>query len=223
MALYLLFYDITMIEGIIFDMDGVIVNTEGIHADCWVELFARYGLSLTREEFFDHWTRQGKDIRTLVAERGLPYDPEQLREEKRALYQQRIRTENILVDGADEAVERSAAQYPIALCTSSYRVDVDIIMELTGLARLFRTIVTCDDVTHEKPHPEGFLIAAQRLGVAPAGTVVLEDAQKGIEAAYRGGFVSIAIPTDYTRDNDFSKSTYRATTLQEAVELIERL
>jgi len=98
----------------------------------------------------------------------------------------------------------SLYEFPLALATASYRHDAEEIFSLTNIDRYFKHIITADDVSQTKPNPEAFLLAAQQLNIKPANALVLEDAEKGIIAAHKAGMYSIAVPTDYTRNNDFS-------------------
>ena len=112
----------------------------------------------------------------------------------------------------------------LALASSSYRVNVDLVLDRLGVADFFEVVVCRDDVSKAKPAPDAFLQAATMLGVEPSGCVVLEDAQKGVEAAYNAGMKCIAVPNQYTVRDDFSRATTIVPSLAEVtVEFIDSL
>ena len=112
----------------------------------------------------------------------------------------------------------------IGLASSSYRDAVDGVLHGLGMASYFETIVSGSEVARVKPAPDIFLKAANRLGVAPAECVVLEDAEKGVLAAQAAGMPCVAVPNGYTRDHDFSQATQICASLnQVTVELLRNL
>jgi HAD superfamily hydrolase (TIGR01509 family) len=194
--------------AVIFDLDGLLIDSESLHCACWMETLSSVGVELDIATYADHWTRAGRGIEDFCHERGVPHDPLGLRARKSELYQQRCVTELQLMPGALECLERlAAARMRLALATAGFPEAVTPALAVTGLRPYFETIVTRADVTRHKSAPDAFLLAAERLGVAARDCVVLEDAEKGVRAAHAAGMRCIAIPTDHTRDNDFSLAT----------------
>jgi HAD superfamily hydrolase (TIGR01509 family) len=111
------------------------------------------------------------------------------------------------MDGALQLLNALHGNRKIALASSSYRDAVDGVLSGLGIAQFFEVVVTGLDVPMVKPAPDIFLKAAVDLGVEPSECLVLEDAEKGVVAAYRAGMRCIAVPNDYTRHHDFSKAT----------------
>ena len=106
--------------------------------------------------------------------------------------------------------------------SSNWRENVLVALEGTGLLEYMDVVIAKDDVARGKPAPDIFLAAANALDIAPANCLVLEDAAKGVIAAARAGMTSLAIPTAWTRDNDFSAAAAVLDTLDAAGEWIER-
>jgi HAD superfamily hydrolase (TIGR01509 family) len=115
-----------------------------------------------------------------------------------------LKTNIPIFDGAKETIAELSKTYKLGLVSSSSRVFVHFILKSTDLEKYFFTIITAEDVEKEKPAPDCFLLAAERLAVEPEECVVIEDAEKGILAAKNAGMKAIAIPNKSTSDNDFS-------------------
>ncbi len=112
----------------------------------------------------------------------------------------------------------------MALATSSYPKDAHAVLGVLGFDVFFSCIVAKDDVEHIKPHPDVFLLAAGEMAAAPDQCIVIEDAEKGVLAAYAAGMKCIAVPNEHTADNDFSKATLVVSSLEQVdCELIDRL
>lgn len=211
-----------MISTVIFDLDGLITDTERLHCQAWRETLAGAGIEVSEQEYCDHWIRAGLGIGDLVRLRGLDHDPDVLRKAKLALYTALLETSLRPMPGAVELIESLHGRKRLALATSSYGVSVDLILEKLALVRYFEAVAANESVTRLKPHPDVFLHVADRLGVAPADCIVLEDAEKGVLAAHAAGMKVIAVPTPHTRDNDFSRATLVVPSLADVtVELLD--
>jgi len=128
------------------------------------------------------------------------------------------------MDGAVELLRTLSGKKTLALASSSYRDAVDGVLEGLQLAHYFKVIVSGLDVTKVKPAPDIFLAAARQAGAAPNECVVLEDAEKGVVAAFHAGMRCIAVPNRYTHHHDFSKATRVCSSLREVtLELIEAI
>ena len=184
-----------MIEAVVFDLDGVIVDTE----QTWDE--ARRGLV---EESGARWPeRATTDMmgmsspewsRYMHDEIGLTETPEGISAEVvrrlEALYRERLP----LVPGAVDAVRRLAARWPLGVASSSNRPLIDLVLELSGLAPCFQATVSSEEVARGKPAPDVYLEAARRLATDPRRSAAIEDSEHGIRAAAAAGMRVIALP-----------------------------
>ena len=184
-----------MIEAVVFDLDGVLLDSEQL----WDE--AREQLARERGgRWHDQAQRDMMGMSSLEWSRymhetiGLPEPPEEISREVverlTALYRERLPA----IPGAKEAVERLAADYKLGLASSSNRELIDLALELLGVAHLFAATVSSEEVAHGKPAPDVYLEAARRLGIEPARAAAVEDSQNGILAAKAAGMRVIAIP-----------------------------
>lgn len=213
-----------MTTAIICDLDGLLADTEKHHLRTYQETLADYGVKLAAEEYIDHWIRNGFNIADFVRKRNLDLDPAEVHSRKVERYRAAIRAEVDPMPGAIDFLHRFGGVKRLALASSSYRVNVELVLGRLGIGEFFEVVVCRDDVAAPKPAPEAFLQTATLLGEEPPRCVVLEDAQKGVEAAGRARMKCIAVPNKYTIDDDFSSATAIVSSLDEiTVEFIDSL
>jgi beta-phosphoglucomutase len=185
-----------MDRAVIFDMDGVLVDSYEAHFDSWRDLAAEHGRTFSPRDFARTFGRTSRDIIASVWG-GAPLSAaaiERLDQRKETLFRVRLARQFPAMDGAPELLHAlAAAGFRIAVGSSGPPENVDLVLDRLGARDLFDAVVNGHDVTHGKPDPEVFLLAAARLGVAPVRCVVVEDAPAGIEAATRAGMSSVAL------------------------------
>ena len=183
------------IQAVVFDLDGVIVDSEHV----WDA--AREALS--RERGGDWHEGAQQDMmgmssvewsRYMHERLGLKDPPEEISAEVVRRLQATYREELPLIDGATEAVARLAGRWPLGLASSSNREIIDLVLEHSGLARFFEATVSSEEVQRGKPSPDVYLEAARRLGADPAGSAAVEDSRSGILSASAAGMRVVAIP-----------------------------
>jgi HAD superfamily hydrolase (TIGR01509 family) len=171
-------------KAIALDFNGTVSDDESIFVLVYQELFAELGKPITAEQYFDQLAGH-TDEEMFTRWFGFA-DP--------ALIDERIRRYNeLVVDGSTvseetrEAVRFAAERVPVALVTAAARAEIDPVLAASGLRDAFTVIVSQDDVTHGKPHPEPYLRAAEKLAVEPARLVVIEDTDVGVASAKAAG------------------------------------
>ena len=178
-----------MPQGVIFDMDGVLVASGPPHCQSWRLLARRHGIDLSDEEFLKTFGMPSRDIvRTIWGAHVTDGDVRRIDEEKEAVYRELISGRVPLSDGAAGALTTLAeAGYVLAVGTSGPPENVELVLRETGLGPRFAAVVNGFDVEHGKPAPDIFLKAAERAGLRPADCVVIEDAPVGIQAGRAAG------------------------------------
>jgi len=174
----------------IFDCDGTLADSMPMHFRAWKHAFERNQakFAFTWELFYSLAGAGMTDSVKLLNERfGDTLDPEKVVQDQDACLQEELHTVQAIHPVVDLARELKKEGYPIAVASGGDRRHVHGTLDFIGIRELFDAIVTKDDVTRSKPAPDGFLLAAQRLGVDPAKCVVFEDGQPGIEAAQAAG------------------------------------
>lgn len=190
--------------AVIFDLDGVLIDSEALQYKAYSEVLARFGVTVSLEEYAAHWIAAGRGPEYAVRTYALQMHPDELRTLKHPVYHEMLRREAALMPGAVAALVRLQPHFPLALATNSNRQDVAYVMERFDLRRFFTAIVTREDYKRAKPHPDAFVTAATQLGVTPDTCVVVEDAHRGVLAARRAGAAVVAVPNRFTRTSDFS-------------------
>ncbi len=186
--------------GAIFDWDGVIIDSARLHEQSWHRLAAELGTTIAPQSFLRGFGM--KSARIIEEIHRWATDPEEvarLTNRKEALYREIVRQSEIApLPGVTEWLERlRAADIPCAVASSTQRQNIDAVLARLGLQEAFREIVSAEDVTHGKPHPEVFEKAADRLGRTRSRCVVFEDAHVGIEAAHAAGMKVVAVTTTH--------------------------
>jgi beta-phosphoglucomutase len=197
-------------EAVIFDMDGVLVDSYRAHFESWRQLAATDGMTLTETQFAETFGRTSADIirkfwrgETLTDARVREID-----DRKEALYRRSVSREFPEMDGARDLVRAlRTGGVRVAVGSSGPPENVDLAIERLGGSASFDAAVTGMDVTRGKPDPQVFLLAAERVGAAPARSVVIEDAPDGILAARAAGMASVALVSTGRRTEDFDEAT----------------
>ena len=186
----------TAAGAVLWDLDGVLVDSTRYHYEAYREMLTESGRELGFEEFRNLIGLRNETIlRRLFGE--LPAgEVERLARRKEELFRERIAGNVEALPGAADLVCRLQREgVPMAIVSSTPRANIDLILGILGLGGAFSAIVGAEDARRGKPDPEGFLVAAGRLGVAPADCVVLEDAPEGIEGAKAAGMRCVGVAT----------------------------
>ena len=208
---------VAKVRAVLFDLDGLLTNTEELHSEAWRRTFAEHGVPMSPEEYAQLWIRRGLGPREFLRAKGLDQklDPQALMRRKDEIFRELAERRLELMPGALKLLQELKGKVKIGLVSSARRNAVSLVLDKLNLRRFFDVITTHEDAAHSKPHPEPFLLAAERLGVRPEECVVIEDAEKGIVAAKRAGMRAIAVPNGLTRDNDFSQADLVVRSLEE--------
>lgn len=192
-----------MPDGVIFDMDGVLVASDNAHAASWKMAARKHGVEITDEQFKATFGRPSLEIIRLLWGCDELTDDQVLAidDEKETVYRDLIRGMVPLTIGAKEALHAlCGAAYVLAVATSAPPENLDLVLDEKDLRSFFAATVTRADITRGKPAPDCFLLAAERIGVEPTRCVVVEDAPVGIEAARAAGMKVIGLIGTHPRE-----------------------
>lgn len=184
-----------MLELVVFDCDGVLVDSESIAAELEVEMFAEIGMAMTADEIRARFLGRSPAYMNaaIVEHLGALPDGWEVRWERR--YYDALRLKLRPIDGVAEALDQITL--PVCVASSSRRASIALKLALCGLADRFGDrVFSAEQVAHGKPAPDLFLFAARELGVAPARCAVVEDSPVGVQAARAAGMVTFAYAGD---------------------------
>ena len=190
------------IGGIVFDLDGTLADTEPLHIDTWLVILNKLGL-----KFDESWMHQWIGLSDrLVAEHVCEHflknqSVEGLQQLKQQTYRNRAITEVKLFDQVEDYLHEITQFVPIALATNSSQDDVSAVFQATNLQRHLKVIVTANDVTNLKPHPEPYQSASFKLGLEPSLCFALEDSPAGIHSAKSAGLFAIGVENSHPSEN----------------------
>lgn len=185
-------------RAFVFDMDGTIVDNMDFHTQSWIEFFRRRDMRLDPDQFFRATAgRQGKEIiRSYLGEDLPDAEVAAMNFEKEEIYREIYEPHRKEVEGLSAFIDAARARgIALAVATSGPPANIAFVLDGLHLRRHFDAVVGAADVERGKPHPDVFLKAAERLGVAPADCVVFEDAPLGVEAARNAGMPAVVLST----------------------------
>lgn len=201
-----------MIKAVIFDMDGLMIDSERVTFEGYQHVLAKENLTMSEEKYKTLLGKPVKAVHDLFKEDyGPQYDVDQIIKDVHAYIAKRFETEGVpLKPGLVELLKYlKENNYKTIIATSSHRNRVDLIVKQAQIDQYFDDSICGDEVTKGKPNPEVFLKACQKLQVAPQDALVLEDSESGINAAYNAEIKVIGIPDMKYPEEKYVKMTYK--------------
>ena len=211
--------------AVIFDIDGLMVDTEPLSRRAWDQVLAEYGVTVddnTHKRIIGFRINETTDY--LIEKYGLSADPETIIQDKRAAYDLILAQGIPVMPGLFDlvaAVEKRGISWGVA--TSSPYAHAHNVLSQIGLWERCQSVTGGDEVRQGKPAPDIYLLAAQRMGYAPARCLALEDSAPGCRAALAAGLLTIAIPNGDTIIEDLPAVDYRCPSLSEVVDRLDDL
>ena len=196
-------------KAAILDFDGLLADSEPYHYKAYNEVFERYGHTLDKNEYWIEWTSKGKGIKGEIERHNLKLnvDPIELRKQKFEVYSQFCQSGEIkLFPEAINLVKRLAENHKIAIASGSWAGDIEHILRNCNALNLIPVILGKESAKREKPFPDIFLNAANKLGYQPKECFVLEDALKGLNAAKAAGIPCIILKNKLNQNIEFKNA-----------------
>ncbi|MEN9585436.1 MAG: hypothetical protein RLZZ616_2442 [Pseudomonadota bacterium] len=174
-------------QGLVFDLDGTLVDSMPLHLAAWAHTAREFGFHFDADWFYELGGMPSRKIALLVAEQQqIALDPLVVTRCKTDHYVANLHKVTVF-PAMLALVQRYHGLLPMGIGTGSPRINAEAVLRNTGLDRYFPVVVTADDVTLHKPHPDTFLLVARRLGIEPAASLVFEDTGIGVQAGQAAG------------------------------------
>jgi HAD superfamily hydrolase (TIGR01509 family) len=205
---------------VLFDHDGVLVDTEFWYYKAGERALADIGLTLDKDQYLRD---MNQGLGTWAQARAAGIDEQIIsrqREVRNAYYQEYLRTEAIEIEGVVETLAELSKYVRMAIVTTAKRVDFDVIHEKRHVRQFMDFVLVREDYKLSKPHPEPYLTALKRFGATKEETLVVEDSSRGLSSAVAAGIDCVIVYNDFTKAQDFSQASYRIKNLIELKDII---
>jgi len=197
-----------MVEAILWDNDGVLVDTECLFFESTRTILATIGVELNLEQFLQLSMREGRSAFELAIENGREMQElAQLKRKRDLLYSEMLRKQTRVLPGVEETLQELHGRMRMAVVTSSQRQHFDVMHSHTGLMQYFEFVLAREDFRETKPNPEPYLLALKRLRMKADNCVAVEDSERGLAAARAAGLRCLVIPNHMTQSCDFREAT----------------
>jgi HAD superfamily hydrolase (TIGR01509 family) len=194
-----------VVKALLWDNDGVLVDTEELYFRATRDVLSEVGIDLSRDLFIHISLEQGRSSFDLAAEQGVSQEAiNRLRDDRNKRYSELLRNKVHVLDGVEDTLRQLQGKILMGVVTNSRREHFDIMHNVTGLLGYFNFVLTCEDYKKSKPDPEPFLTAIKRTGLKREHCIIVEDSERGLNAAKAAGIRCIVVPHNLTRGSDFS-------------------
>lgn len=196
-----------MVKAILWDNDGLLLDSEAVFFELTQTVFADFGFDLGEEHWGMEYLGKAKRTRQVALELGMDLETVNAAVERRDRQFLEVLQRPIpLRPKVRETLDSLAGRFKQGVVTGSPREKVDLMHRSSGLNGYFDVIVTHDDVTETKPHPEPYLAAMERLGVKPGSCLAVEDSERGLASAHAAGIACVVVPNYLTRMQKFERA-----------------
>ena len=207
-------------KAVIFDRDGIIINTEPVLIDSVKKAFKKLGFTLQKEDIAQLIGRSYDVYKDYFLAKW-DFDFDRYREIQKEIYYKNLDKAEYFKHTLDLIKALHKNKIPIAVTTSAGRDGTLLMLNQVGITKMFDVIVTKEDCKNLKPHPEPYLTTAKKLKIDPRDCLVLEDTALGVESAKKAGMICIAVPNEFTKDQDFSMADTTVQSAKEVLSIVE--
>lgn len=210
-----------MKKYLLFDNDGVLVETEQWYFRANYEILKAMGITLEEERYKEIMVH-GQSALLLAEEQG--YGKERVEHERakrNALYQHYLRTEDITIPGVHEVLAALREKYRMGIITSARREDFELIHEGRGIVDPMEFVLCSGEYARSKPHPDPYLQGLSLFGGEKHEALIVEDSERGLRSAVNAGIECAIVDNHFTANHDFSTATHRIQDLEELIPLLE--
>ena len=208
---------------ILWDHDGVLVETEPLFYEATRRRLAELGITLHKDDYLRDMASGVSAWERAIAA-GIPTDEIRIyKTHRNELYQDFLQHNEIEIDGLETVLEQLSKSYSMAIVTTSRRADFDLIHRDRNICRHMSFVLANGDYKRKKPHPDPYLTALERFSASKDETVVVEDSERGLKAAVAAGIDCVIVKNDFVRGQDLSTATHRIESLSMLPDLLREM
>ena len=207
---------------ILFDHDGVLVDTEQWYFEANRRALSGFGIDLEMTVYLDIMIN-GRSCLELLNDSGLQESQvAEVRKVRNRYYQEYLKTENIEIPGVEDVLKELSGTYKMAVVTTSTLEAFQLIHENRNLMNYMEFVLTREDYKNSKPHPEPYLSGLERIGGLPQETIIVEDSQRGLRSAVSAGIECVIVYNEFTKSHDFTQATHCIDSLSELPSILKK-
>ena len=209
-----------MKKFILFDNDGVLVETEPLYFEANVKALKELGIEVTFDRYMKIMAKGGTAWE-LALEAGISQELIDTKRFQRDIYYQEfIKTRNIEIPNVKEILKELSKKYKMAIITTSRRVDFELIHKNSGITDFMEFVLCVEDYPRAKPYPDPYLAGLNKFDASKNETIVVEDSQRGLTSAFNAGIDCVIVKNEFTLTHNFSNASYRINTLEELINIL---
>ena len=210
-----------MKKYILFDNDGVLVETERFYFLSTQRALADYDIKLSLE-YYQKIMPKAITAWHLMSEAGFTQEQiDKTRAQRNIYYQEYLRSEPLYIDGVQEVIEELSNAYKMAIVTTSRRADFEIIHQDKRLTQYMEFVLCEEDYARAKPFPDPYLKGVELLGAKKHETIIVEDSERGLNSAVNAEIECAVVHNEFTASHDFSRATHKIDSLNELIAILK--
>ena len=212
-----------MKKYLLFDNDGVLVETEKYYYQANIKALKEFGLELSFDVYMEIMARGGTAWEVAQKHGFSQNEIDKKRAQRDIYYQEYIQNENIEIDGILEVLQELSKNYKMGIVTTSRRVDFDLVHNEMDIVNYMDFTLCVEEYTRSKPHPDPYLAGMNKFKATKDECIIIEDSQRGLSSAVNAGIECIMVDNEFTKTHDFSKASYNIKTIKELPALLKLL
>jgi len=212
-----------MKKYLLFDNDGVLVETEPYYFKANVKALKEFGLELSFETYMEIMARGGTAWEVAKKAGFKQKEIDAKRKQRDVYYREFITNENIAIEGVCDVLGKLSKEYKMGIVTTSRRVDFELIHSKMEITNYMDFVLCVEDYPRSKPYPDPYLAGLKLFGATKEEALVIEDSQRGLTAAVNAGIECCVVANEFTQTHDFSTASYKIKNLKELVSLLEKI
>lgn len=208
---------------LLFDNDGVLVETEPYYYEANVKALAEFEIELSFDVYMEIMARGGTAWE-LATKRGISQlDIDKKRVQRDIYYQDFIQTKDIEIDGVVDVLEELSHEYQMGIVTTSRRVDFDLVHNQRDIVKYMDFTLCVEEYPRSKPYPDPYLAGMKKFHASKEECLIIEDSQRGLSSAVNAGIECVIVANEFTLSHDFSKADYKISSIKSLKSLLDKL